>query len=215
MFGVEESPMEKLALTSMAATRDVSMRAQVKQVYEGLDAKTKARVNIEVGSAEMKAQDLVGGVTAPTGFFDPLGLSTNKGKGTILFFREAELKHGRVGMLATLGMIVGETFHPFWGGNIVPANQVFQQLEYNDFFGVLLVACGAIELATIDSTSVFGEDSDKIPGDYGWDPLGFRPKSAEEFDKLHTKELNNGRLAMLGAAGMIAQEIATGQLTFR
>jgi len=31
---------------------------------------------------------------------------------------------------------------------------------------------------------------------------------------MQTKELNNGRLAMIAVAGMIAQEIATGQKLF-
>jgi len=31
---------------------------------------------------------------------------------------------------------------------------------------------------------------------------------------MQTKELNNGRLAMLAAAGMIAQEFVTGQKLF-
>merc|ERR1712151_36140 len=52
--------------------------------------------------------------------------------------------------------------------------------------------------------------SGTAPGDYGWDPLGLKPKNAQEFKNLQNKELNNGRLAMLAAAGWIAQEQATG-----
>lgn len=40
-----------------------------------------------------------------------------------------------------------------------------------------------------------------------FDPLGFAPKSAEEFDTLQTKEINNGRLAMVTVAGYVAQEL--------
>ena len=35
-----------------------------------------------------------------------------------------------------------------------------------------------------------------------------------EFDVLRTKELQNGRLAMLGVAGIVAQELVTGQSIF-
>merc|ERR1711920_865326 len=57
-----------------------------------------------------------------------LGFSTECSAGRLLFFREAELKHGRVGMLATLGLVVAEKFHPMYGGKLaVPAyNAIFQ-----------------------------------------------------------------------------------------
>jgi hypothetical protein len=49
------------------------------------------------------------------------------------------------------------------------------------------------------------------PGDIGFDPLGLKPKSAEEFASMQAKELSNGRLAMFAAAGMCVQEIVTGK----
>jgi hypothetical protein len=45
------------------------------------------------------------------------------------------------------------------------------------------------------------------PGDVGFDPLGWKPTNAKEFATMQTKELQNGRLAMLGVAGMCAQEL--------
>jgi light-harvesting complex I chlorophyll a/b binding protein 1 len=48
---------------------------------------------------------------------------------------------------------------------------------------------------------------DYFPGDVGFDPLGLSPKNPDKFLELHTKELQNGRLAMLGWAGMVAQEL--------
>ena len=47
----------------------------------------------------------------------------------------------------------------------------------------------------------------------GFDPLGLRPESptydkiSPEFVELRNQELQNGRLAMIGIAGMIAQEL--------
>lgn len=43
------------------------------------------------------------GITPPVGFFDPLGLSSGKDEATMKYYREAELKHGRVAMAACLG----------------------------------------------------------------------------------------------------------------
>lgn len=41
-------------------------------------------------------------------YFDPAGLATKQDNETIKKWREAELKHGRVSMLAALGIIVSE-----------------------------------------------------------------------------------------------------------
>merc|ERR1711920_1171106 len=49
------------------------------------------------------------------------------------------------------------------------------------------------------------------PGDIGFDPLGMKPTDPAEFAEMQTKELNNGRLAMLAAAGMIVQELVTNE----
>ena len=53
-----------------------------------------------------------------------------------------------------------------------------------------------------------------VPGDLGFDPLGLKPDDAEEFFTLQTKELQNGRLAMLAAAGFMAQELVDGKGIF-
>jgi Chlorophyll A-B binding protein len=48
----------------------------------------------------------------------------------------------------------------------------------------------------------------------GFDPLGFKPADAASFNQLATKELNNGRLAMIAAAGFLAQELVSGKEVF-
>ena len=53
--------------------------------------------------------------------------------------------------------------------------------------------------------------SEYVPGDLGFDPLGLKPEDAEEFTTMQTKELQHGRLAMLAAAGFIAQELVDGK----
>ena len=49
------------------------------------------------------------------------------------------------------------------------------------------------------------------PGDIGFDPLGLKPAAPADFANMQTKELNNGRLAMIAAAGMCVQEQVNGQ----
>merc|ERR1711988_826974 len=79
------------------------------------------------------------GIIEPTGFFDPLKLTKGKSEARLKYFCEAEIKHGRVAMLAALGFLVGESFHPLFGGNIdSPSYLAFQQTPLETFWpGVL------------------------------------------------------------------------------
>ena len=69
------------------------------------------------------------GIIAPTGFFDPAGLSEGVSPSELKRYREAELTHGRVAMLASLGFLVGESgATPLFGGKIegIAINQFWQ-----------------------------------------------------------------------------------------
>ena len=48
------------------------------------------------------------GILEPAGFFDPLGLAEEATDATLKRYREAELAHGHVSMLAGIGFLVGE-----------------------------------------------------------------------------------------------------------
>jgi len=157
------------------------------------------------------------GVTGPLDFFDPLGFCTDCSEGKLCFYREVELKHGRVAMLASLGFIVGENFHPLFGGNIdVPSYLAFQQTPLQTFWPAVVAAIAIPEVFSVFSfnSPLGGEPwsvrSDRVSGDIGFDPLGLKPEDPKELKEMQTKELNNGRLAMIGAAGMIAQEFVSG-----
>jgi hypothetical protein len=168
------------------------------------------------------------GITGPIGFFDPLGFCSadDVTEGKIKFYREVELKHGRVGMLASLGFIVGENFHPLFGGNIdVPSYLAFQQTPLQTFWPavVFLIAIPEIfAVFTFETPALFGNKGGMVwslkseyeCGDLGFDPLGLKPTDPAELMEMQNKELNNGRLAMIAAAGMIVQELATGEKLF-
>lgn len=51
-------------------------------------------------------------------------------------------------------------------------------------------------------------------GTLGFDPLGFAPKSPQGLELMKVKELNNGRLAMIGVAGIVAQELVSNKSIF-
>merc|ERR1719163_1955649 len=118
------------------------------------------------------------GITAPLGFFDPVGFSTDASEGKIKFYREVELKHGRVAMLASLGFVVGESFHPLWGGQIdVPSYIAFQETPLQTFWPAVILLISIAEVFSVFSfNSPFGGEpwtirSDHAPGDFAWDPL--------------------------------------------
>merc|ERR1719281_598355 len=100
-------------------------------------------------AVQLKAQDMAG-VTGPMGFFDPLGWATDTPAGKLLFYREVELKHGRVCMLAALGILVSEKFHPLFGGNIdVPAYVAFQQTPLQSFWPAVVLAIAIPEVFSV------------------------------------------------------------------
>jgi len=89
------------------------------------------------------------GSTAPLGQFDPLEITADLSIEEIKRYRESEVTHGRVAMLATLGYLVGESFHPFFGGVVSgPANTHLAQVQEvaPAFFVALTFGIGAIEL---------------------------------------------------------------------
>eukprot|EP01036_Dinobryon_divergens_P024458 gene24458-32909_t len=177
-----------------------------------------------MGALSMSAEGLVGSLP-PVGFFDPIGLSNGRPASEIKKWREAELKHGRVSMLAFVGILVGESFNPLFDGKITgPAIYQFQQADdLVSFFWVgVLFFIALVEGQNIitgwespgEVNNKFGVaslKSDYVNGDLGFDPLGLKPSDEEAFDDLRTKELQNGRLAMLGVAGIVAQELVNGK----
>jgi len=161
------------------------------------------------------------GITGPLGFFDPLDFCGEATEGKIKFYREVELKHGRVAMLASLGFLVGENFHPLFGGGIdVPSYIAFQETPLQTFWPAVILFISILEVFSVFSFNTpFGGEpwtirSDYENGDLGFDPLGLKPTDPAEFKEMATKELNNGRLAMIGIAGMVAQELVSGSKLF-
>merc|ERR1719476_777958 len=212
-----EDSMKDLAAAAMDSAGDPG---KIAENLENMKDEDKQKVETLKMSVLEKAKSLPG-VTAPLGFFDPLGFCADCTEGTLCFYREVELKHGRVGMLASVGFLVGEQFHPLFGGDIdVPSYLAFQQTPLQTFWPAVVAAIAIPEIFSVFSfQSPAGNEpwsmrTDRRPGDFGFDPLGIRPEDPKELNEMQTKELNNGRLAMIATAGMIAQEIASGQKLF-
>merc|ERR1719238_1135006 len=123
---------------------------------------------------------------------------------------KSEFCYGLPGAIAPAG-----EFDPANGG---PAIEQIPQLPAWLWF-VMTLGVGIAEATRIQvgwANPYEGMDNvqrlkpDYIPGDLKFDPLGLRPTDPAEFREMQEKELSHGRLAMLAAAGFMAQEAVTG-----
>lgn len=144
--------------------------------------------------------------------FDPLGF-TERSPELINWFREAELKHGRQAMLATVGIIApeyfrvpGEQFSFEAVPNVLDAHNALIDTSMKQ----ILLWIGLFEAMTFAAVNNMNE-FDRMPGDYGFDPLGLKPNDPEKLKKMQLKELKNGRLAMIAIGGMVVGASITGK----
>merc|ERR550514_750906 len=139
------------------------------------------------------------GAVAPLGFFDPLGFTEVGDEAGFRKLRSSELKHGRVAMMASVGLL-GQHFIKFPGFDQAPAGfKAMFTTEGVLGFALLLMLSGGLELAWRDNT-------EKEPGNFG-DPFGVKMYTEE----MRNKEINNGRFAMICVLGIFAAEMATGK----
>merc|ERR1719310_1880874 len=136
--------------------------------------------------------------------FDPVGFSEIF---PMDWLREAELKHCRVCMLATVGF----AFTDFY---TLPGFE-YSTLEAHDAcvasgaMSQILLWTGALEVVSLIGIDQMLRGSGRAPGDYGFDPLGFASDPAK-LEELQMKELANGRLAMFAFSGFVTQAVLTG-----
>merc|ERR1711871_1716665 len=149
------------------------------------------------------------GVTPPLGLFDPLGF-LGRGPEAYRRYQEIEIKHGRLAMAATLGVIVTEA-----GIRLPGALSISQGIDYADVPGTLDGAYFTVPLAgwaqivaliaALD-IAVFKQDPANPPGDVVQDLqiewVRYDDPAVKTF-KLNA-ERNNGRAAMFGILGMIS-----------
>jgi light-harvesting complex I chlorophyll a/b binding protein 4 len=130
--------------------------------------------------------------------------------GDVIWAREAEVKHGRICMLAATGAIVQDLYtFPFmnkwyqgekmWGLHeaAIKSGALWQVLW---FIGLLEIPF----LLNLANGSVDGT------GDLGFDPLGLK-QDPEAYARRQLTEVKNGRLAMIAIAGMTHHYFLTGK----
>lgn len=142
--------------------------------------------------------------------FDPLGVTDAL---PVYLVREAELKHARVCMLATIGWMATDCGWRFPG-------EMFQKVSTIGAHDAMVKAgiMGPF-LATIGVYEIYGGwlclqgyegNIKREAGDFF---LGknFLPKDEEQANAMRLKELENGRLAMLAFSGICTQSVLTGK----
>jgi len=147
--------------------------------------------------------------------FDPLGFAGND-MTSLKYMREAEIKHGRLAMLAVVGWPLAELFDKKiatalnlpvlltkTGESPSVLNGGLEKIS--PFYWLLVVSIAGI--FEIDSYSTQEEKQNKyILGDCGFDPLGLFPDNKKEQHEMMTKEIKHGRVAMMAILGFVVQE---------
>ena len=172
------------------------------------------------------------GALPPMGNFDPAGFTEGKSVAELKMLREAEVTHGRVSMLASLGFLVQESFHPLFrlgDKDIGPAIRHLDEVraEVPIFFEILVLGIGFAEisrslagwtapaganpadgpLANLPEDTPFRRLEDKYyPGDIGFDPLAIAD-TPSALVWYREAEVKHARLAMLAAVEAGAQAV--------
>jgi hypothetical protein len=160
------------------------------------------------------------GSTNPIRSFDPMGLATIGSDETLRWLRAAEIKHSRVAMLATTGYLVQASgFH--FPGMLSNTGISFESLSaVKPFEAWALVPDGG--KAQILFFAFIGELASESQGTHymkgGKYPEVVYPKfdfsevSEETMFIKRNRELNNGRLAMIGIISFIAANAIPGSV---
>ena len=117
------------------------------------------------------------------------------------YMRESELKHGRLAMIASLLLPLSEQFSDKLGIHFFQENP--------EFVAPSLALMFVSEFTSMVNgwedpwVKPFALKEDYQPGD-----LGFKLGS-DDIENQMDKELNHGRLAMIGILGMMSQELVT------
>ena len=155
------------------------------------------------------SKPVIVGSTEPFPEFDPLNFAKDESR--ISYLREAELKHGRLAMVASTLMPITE---------LITNEKSIHNFDKLPTSVQSLIICSMFmaEFASMlrgwknPYTNPFELKEHYQPGDFGLKIN--RNLESEESKDLLNKELNNGRMAMIGAIGMIVQELITDKQLF-
>jgi len=171
----------------------------------------------------MKCPPTLDGTMAGDVGFDPVGFSDSFEN--LANYREAEVKHGRLAMLAAAGWPLSELFHTRIA-NLLDMEPVLDATGrapsvLNGGLGNISpaywIGCVGFAAALDVYGSFFASKKNGYTvGDWGFDPLGFYPHSRiqnpstlKKQERMQHSEIKHGRLAMLAITAYAAQEFVS------
>jgi len=234
-FAVAAAGSLALAASGLAALarRRSSVTSHV-TARPGSDARPVPVFNWEVDpkipepGSEKMLQTMVGAdVEMGEGPWDPMGFSKLYDRNFdfnnvmvyphVQWLREAEIKHGRVCMLAFVGMVV-QQFVQIPGYPAEPDWTKALALCYQDKFSTIGIVQISVFTMLVEGRwfpeGAWLGQMEREPGDLGFDPLKLTKKPGFDLEKAQLKELKNGRLAMIGVASMAANHAIPGSVPF-
>merc|ERR1712216_872527 len=130
----------------------------------------------------------------PLPAWDPAGFCEGKTLEEVLLFREAEITHGRVCMLASLGFLYQyhsdpETFSGIATDYIATVPRLFWVALFTLAAPIEIYRGAQWSPLCRIGTVFFPLRDEYLPGDIGFDPLGIKPSDPEEFLIMQNREL--------------------------
>lgn len=151
--------------------------------------------------------------------FSPFGFA-GADKESLIYMREAEVKHSRLAMLAVVGWPLAELWDkPIADAAGLPSlltktgespsllNGGLDKIDVAYWLAVASLA-GVIEIENAKMKEEKGKSY--VPGDCNFDPLGLLPEDREGQMAMMTKEIKHGRIAMMAILGYVIQEAVYG-----
>jgi hypothetical protein len=153
------------------------------------------------------------------GFIQPPSWEETSGVDTLYWMREAELKHGRITMMAVTGWVAVDMGFRFPGAGETYTSIPSSYLAHNTLvdqgtMGFMLLAVGFVEVVCgAVLVQVSKGEVERDAGDFKFGNKYLEGKSDEFVKDMKTKEINNARLSMLAFSG-IATQTAMGSESF-
>merc|ERR1719409_2611129 len=181
-------------MSSAYAFSPISARAPVIRMQAAVDEEPPPLIKTMMVGDKTLAGDMN---------FDPLQIADTPDK--LAWFREAEIRHARLAMLAALGWPVSEVTNS--GGLLTAEGRAPALLNggLGDVSSIYWAGVAALAIAA-EAKSLdkqFGKKDDYLPGMLGFDPLGM------DAEWSRNAEITNGRVAMMAISVYAYQEALT------
>jgi hypothetical protein len=128
----------------------------------------------------------------------------------VIWAREAEVKHGRICMLAATGAIVQDLYTFPFMSKWYQGEKMWGLHEAADKSGALWQVLWFVGLLEIPFLLKLANGTVDGTGDIGFDPLGLK-QDPEAYARRQLTEVKNGRLAMIAISGMTHHYFLTGK----